>query len=222
MADAPTKATHRRPGVYSRGTETVNAILKAALHVLVEEGASAFTLQRIAAECGLKVGHVNYHFPRKEILVQILLEDLISAGERQIDGVIRDPALSPEDALTTVITYILDDISTKQTTHLFTELWAMSNHNDFVAARLEEMSRYVHRIIAGLVMQMNPSLSQEDADMVGLFIYGAADGMTILSGYGRPWSSSMPKVKAVAVKALIDLTKTVTPADISALPFQAK
>jgi AcrR family transcriptional regulator len=222
MANTPTQAKQRRPGVYLRGTETVNAILKAAMRVLVEEGASAFTLQRIAAECGLKVGHVNYHFPRKELIIQVLLEDLIAAGESQVEGVIRGPDLSPEDALAALITHILDDVSTKQTANLFTELWAMSNHNDFVAARLEEMNRYVHRIISDLVLKLNPSLSPEDASAVAIFIYGAADGMTIFSGYGRPWSSSMPKVKAVAVKALIDLAKTVTPSEISTLPVSVE
>jgi AcrR family transcriptional regulator len=216
MANPPSRATPRKPGVYLRGTETVNIILKAALDVLVEEGASAFTLQRIAAKCGLKVGHVNYHFPRKEMLVQVLLDELISAGECQIEGVIRDPDLPAEDVLATLITHILDDVSTKQTTHLFTELWAMSNHNAFVAARLEEMNRHVHRIIADLVVRLNPSLSHDKAATVAVFIYGAADGMTLLSGYGRPWASSMPQVKAMAVKALVDLAKSVKAADISA------
>ena len=71
-----------RPGVYSRGSDTVDAILKAALHVLVEEGASAFTLRRIAAQCGMKVGNVSRHFPRKEMLVQVLLEELLLAHGR--------------------------------------------------------------------------------------------------------------------------------------------
>jgi DTW domain-containing protein YfiP len=35
-----------RPGTYARGTETVDAILHAAQTVLIEEGASAFTIRR--------------------------------------------------------------------------------------------------------------------------------------------------------------------------------
>ena len=64
-----------RPGTYARGTETVDAILKAAHTVLIDEGASAFTIRRIAAECGMNVGNVSYHFPRKEMLIQILLDE---------------------------------------------------------------------------------------------------------------------------------------------------
>ncbi|MCX7283483.1 MAG: helix-turn-helix domain containing protein [Novosphingobium sp.] len=69
-----------RPGTYARGTETVDAIIKAALRVLIDEGAGAFTIRRIAAECGMKVGNVSYHFPRKELLIQTLCWTISSAA----------------------------------------------------------------------------------------------------------------------------------------------
>ena len=47
-----------RPGKYSQGSKTVETILQAALHVLIEEGSGAFTLRRIAAQCDLQVGYV--------------------------------------------------------------------------------------------------------------------------------------------------------------------
>ncbi|KAK0348191.1 hypothetical protein LTR94_038211, partial [Friedmanniomyces endolithicus] len=62
--------TTARPGIYARGTETVDTILRAALDLLIDEGATAFTIRRIAARCDMKVGNVSYHFPRKEMLVQ--------------------------------------------------------------------------------------------------------------------------------------------------------
>lgn len=55
-----------RSGIYARGAKTVDSILHAALHVLVEEGSSSFTIRRIADKCNLKVGNVSKHFPKKE------------------------------------------------------------------------------------------------------------------------------------------------------------
>lgn len=218
MNNIRAKVTRPRPGIYSRGTETVNAILKAALHVLVEEGAPAFTLHRIATECGLKVGHVNHHFPRKEMLVEVLLEELILEDEAQIKSTMQKAGSSPEEILTKLIAYILDDLSTKRTTNLFTELWAMANHNDFVADRLEALHRSVHTHITELVMKINGSLSLEDARIVSIFIYGAMDGMTMFAGYRRPWAADMPNVKNVAIKGLIQIAKTIRPDDITTLP----
>lgn len=218
MSDDRNVTRRRKPGVYSRGAETVDAILKAALHVLVEEGATAFTLQRIATECGLKVGHVNHHFPRKEMLVEVLLDEILLAGEKQVDWAMEHPDFRAEDGLARLIVYILDDLTTKQTAHLFTELWAMANHNIVVADRLEALHRQVHQMITSMVEKLNPALSHDDASVVAIFIYGAVDGMTMFSGYGRPWASYMPSVKNIAVKGLVELARTITPEEIANLP----
>eukprot|EP00456_Euglypha_rotunda_P003911 TRINITY_DN10666_c0_g2_i4.p3 TRINITY_DN10666_c0_g2~~TRINITY_DN10666_c0_g2_i4.p3 ORF type:complete len:113 (+),score=44.52 TRINITY_DN10666_c0_g2_i4:566-904(+) len=85
-----------RPGIYARGTETVDAILKAALDVLIDEGAAAFTIRRIAARCDMKVGNVSYHFPRKEMLIQVLLDELVDSYGKMLDDLVRKPGLTAE------------------------------------------------------------------------------------------------------------------------------
>lgn len=213
------RATARtRPGIYARGSETVDAILKAALHVLIEEGESAFTLRRIAQQCGLNVGNVSRHFPRKEMLVEVLLEELLAPSEGLVERNIRNTGMSAEDALALVIGGSLDQISTKSMTHLFIELWAMANHNEFVADRVEASYRYVHDLIASFVARLNPALSPADVDAVSLFINASIEGSTMLAGYGKPWSSMMPQMKAIAVRSLVQLAKTITPEEIRALP----
>jgi AcrR family transcriptional regulator len=207
-----------RPGIYSRGSETVDAILKAAFQVLIEEGASAFTLRRIAQQCGLNVGNVSRHFPRKEMLVQVLLEELLSPSEGLIERNIRETGMAPEDALALIIGGSFDQIATKPMTHLFIELWAMANHNAFVADRVEGVYRYVHQLIASFVTQLNPALSPEEVDAVSLFINASIEGSTMLAGYGKPWSSMMPQMKAIAVRSLVQLAKTITPEEIRSLP----
>lgn len=206
-----------RPGVYSRGSDTVDAILKAALHVLVDEGASAFTLRRIAAECGMKVGNVSRHFPRKEMLVQVLLDELLSptVGEARVS--LTNQGLPAEEALALVIGGAFDETKTKKMTHLFTELWAMANHNQFVAERVEMVNQYMHNLMASYVAELNPALSPEEVDIVTLFINTSIEGSTILAGYGKPWEAKMPQLKAFAVKSLINLAKTITPEEVRGL-----
>ncbi|WP_380879308.1 hypothetical protein ACFB49_21520 [Sphingomonas sp. DBB INV C78] len=214
-----------RPGVYSRGSDTVDAILKAALHVLIEEGASAFTLRRIASECGMKVGNVSRHFPRKEMLVQVLLEELLSPSEGEVRRRIVNSGMPADEALALVIGGSLDEIQTKKMTHLFTELWAMANHNAFVAERVELVYRYVHKLIASFVADLNPALSPDEVEIVSVYISASIEGSTMLAGYGKPWSGMMPKIKGIAVKFLVDLAKTITSEEIrelsSATPAKA-
>lgn len=140
VAETPTPAdtaaeqtVATRPGTYLRGTETVDAILKAAHDVLIDEGASAFTVRRIAAACGMKVGNVSYHFPRKELLIQILLDELLESYDKIIDARVRRPELSARERLRLMVVICLEDIGGKRTTRLFTELWALANHNVLIA-----------------------------------------------------------------------------------------
>lgn len=221
MTDHKTKraklAAPSRPGVYSRGSDTVDAILKAALHVLIEEGASAFTLRRIASECGMQVGNVSRHFPRKEMLVQVLLEELLSPSEGEVRRRIANTGRQADEALALVIGGSLDEIQTKKMTHLFTELWAMANHNEFVAERVELVYRYVHSLIAGFVSELNPALSPEEVEIVSVYISASIEGSTMLAGYGKPWSRIMPQIKGMAVKLLVNMAKTITPEEVRGL-----
>lgn len=215
-AAPPSDAAPTRPGVYARGTETVDAILKAALTVLIEEGASAFTIRRIAAACGMKVGNVSYHFPRKEMLIQVLLDDLVDTYDAKLELNVRRPDLSPEDKLGLVVFFCLDDICSKRTTHLFTELWALANHNDFVADRVRAFYQKVHAVIGEYVAELNPRLSADEVHTLALFISASMEGTTPFLGHERPWAAKMPAIIGISVKWFVHLAKTITPGEIAA------
>jgi AcrR family transcriptional regulator len=213
-SDEEAGARFTRPGVYARGAETVDLILKAALDVLIDEGAGAFTLRRIAARCNMKVGNLSYHFARKEMLINLMLDDLLDYYERLLDELIRQPGIDPETQLRMMIEICLDDIGSKRTTHLFTELWALSNHNEFVAARVAAFYRSVHGQWAAAIRPLNPQLSAAQAESVARFISASMEGTTIFAGHGKAWAAQMPEMKAIAIKSLVHLVKTITPGDI--------
>ncbi len=208
------KAAVARPGVYVRGAETVDLILEAALAVLVDEGASAFTLRRIAARCGMKVGNVSYHFARKELLIQLLLDDLLDFYERLLDDTVRRPGLTPEAQLTKIIEICLDDIGTKRTTHVFIELWALANHNPVIAERVAAFYRRAHANLAAAIAPLNPALSPAEVDVVARYISATMEGTTIFAGHGKPWAAQMPQLKAIAITTLVQMAKTISPADL--------
>ncbi|MFY9349167.1 MAG: TetR/AcrR family transcriptional regulator [Sphingobium sp.] len=208
-------AAPARPGIYARGSETVDAILKAALDILIDEGAEGFTIRRIAARCGMKVGNVSYHFPRKEMLIQVLLDDLIHHYGRLLDAMVRKPGLAAEEQLRRFIIFCLDDIRTRQTTHLFTELWALANHDAVVADRVRAFYERVHGVIGGYVAEMNPALPPEDVRTVALYISASMEGATPFLGHGKPWADRMPAYTALAVQSLLTLARTATPQSLA-------
>jgi len=212
LGDPPLPAA--RPGTYARGTETVDAILKAALRVLINEGAGAFTIRRIAAECGMKVGNVSYHFPRKELLVQVLLDDLLESYDKLLEHRVRQPDLSADERLRVLIVMCLDDIARIRTTRLFTELWALANHNPFIADRVRAFYRRVHDFIAEHVAVLNPALAPDEVQTVAIFISAAMEGTTPFCGYQKPWADQMPAITRIAANHLVTLARTITPEDI--------
>lgn len=213
-ADDPPANPALRPGTYVRGTETVDAILKAALRVLINEGAGAFTIRRIATECGMKVGNVSYHFPRKELLIQVLLDDLLESYDKLLEHRVRQPELSPEARLRLLIVLCLEDIAKIRTTRLFTELWALANHNAFIADRVRAFYQKVHDFIAEYVAAINPALGPDDVKTVALFISAAMEGTTPFAGYQKPWADHMPAMIRIATHHLVTLARTVTPEEL--------
>lgn len=210
-----------RPGTYVRGTETVDAIIKAALRVLIDEGAGAFTIRRIAAECGMKVGNVSYHFPRKEQLIQVLLDDILQSYDKVLERTVRQPGLDAEERLRLIIVLCLDDIAGKRTTRLFTELWALANHNAFVDDRIRVFYHSVHDTIAEYVAELNPALNEDEVRSVAIFISAAMEGSTPFMGYEKPWANKMRAFTAIAVHALVQMAKTITPREIAGLADRA-
>ena len=204
-----------RPGTYARGTETVDAILKAAHDVLIEEGASAFTIRRIATASGMKVGNVSYHFPRKEMLIKIMLDELLDSYDKLLESEVRRPGISPEERLRLIIRLCLDDIAGQRTTRLFTELWALANHNPFVADRVRVFYPRVHDFIGDVVTQLNPALSADEVHTLALYISASMEGTTPFLGFGKPWAAKMPQITAIAEETLVSLAMSITPQQIN-------
>ncbi len=210
-----TMALGLRPGTYARGTETVDAILKAAHDVLIEEGASAFTIRRIAAASGMKVGNVSYHFPRKEMLIKIMLDELLESYDKLLESEVRQPGVSPEERLRLMIVLCLDDIAGKRTTRLFTELWALANHNAFIADRVRAFYQKVQDFIGEAVTALNPALSPDQVHTLALYISASMEGSTPFLGFEKPWAAKMPQFTALAADALVMLAKSIKPEQIA-------
>ena len=210
----PPMRIRARPGTYACGIETIEHILRAALHVLVEEGSRAFTLRRIAAECGMKVGNLSYYFSRKEDLVQELLEAILNGYADMTADMLKDCSDDPEERLRRIIDLTLDDIRSKRTTNLFPELWALANHDAKVDALVQDFYARAQRRIAEAVGALNTTLSVEDCRLVALFISATIEGTTIFAGHAKPWEPRMPQIKRLATRSLIALIKDLSPTDI--------
>ena len=79
------------------------------------------------------------------------------------------------------------------------------------------MQEIALQAIEGASGAIHPRLGPEDIKTVSLFISGAMEGTTMFSGFDKPWDALMPQIKAIALKSLVDLAKTITPEDIGSV-----
>ncbi|MBT0667467.1 TetR/AcrR family transcriptional regulator [Novosphingobium profundi] len=217
MPKNETTTEHQRPGVYARGADTVDTIIKAALRVIIEEGAAAFSIRRIGAECGLKVGNVSYHFPRKELLVKVMLDDMMEGYQAKLDDDVRNVDISSEERLRRVIVMCLEDICSKRTTRLFTELWSLANQSAFIAERIEAFYGVAHSQIGEQIRALNPDLDDDEIHSLALFFSTSMEGTTPFLGYEKPWRAKMPQIMALSIESFIHLAKTLKHGDIARL-----
>ncbi|MDA5195056.1 TetR/AcrR family transcriptional regulator [Govanella unica] len=222
MVEVPPLKIQIRPGTYARGLETVEQILRAALQIMVDEGYRALTLRRIAEVCNMKVGNVTYYFPNKDLLVREMIDSVLNSYEEVFDSILNDLSRSPEERLKSVIRLILDDIQTKKTTNFFPELWALSNYDAVLAERVDNVYRRARGVLNQLIPLINPRLSEGEREVVALYISASLEGTTIFAGYNKPWAHQMPQIENIAIKALVDMVRSITSEDIWKLQDNAE
>ena len=197
-----------RKGGYAKGNETREQILHAALRILVDEGYRAMSMRRVAAECRLRLGNLTYHFPTREDLVQELLDAVISSYEAEFDLIVHDSALAPRERLERYCRLVLEDITSKKTTRLFPELWALSNHDAFVLDRVQELYQRARRPLLEIVQAMRPDLGAQDQEMISLFISAAMEGATPFAGHEKPFEPQMASFERVSIHAFVSLVES--------------
>jgi len=196
-----------RTGGYSKGNETRELILRTALGILVDEGYRAMSMRRVAGACDMKFGNLTYHYRSREDLVRELLEAVIRSYEIQFDQIIHMPGV-PRERLGRICQFILEDIRSKNTTRIFPELWALSNHDDFVLGRVQDLYRRARAPLVEIIGEMRPDLPSADREAVALFISASMEGTTPFGGYEKPFEPMMPTLERIAIHAFVSLVET--------------
>lgn len=194
-----------REGSNARGQEGLELILKAALAILIEKGYKSLTMRRIAEECGMKPGNLSHYFKSKDDLVRALLDAIMSSYEDGFQVAMNKAGTDPVKKFKNLIKLILQDITSKKTTHVFPELWALSNHDDFVKDRLYDLYGRQYIYFQDLIAELNPSLSPHDTTLLSAYITAALEGMTVFAGHKKPWEQHMDIFEKMSCQSFVDL-----------------
>lgn len=201
----------RRASGYARGQEIHETILRTSFDILVDEGLDALTFGNVAKRMGTKSGNVTYYFPTKESLVFELLNGIISNYEHEFDAIAEDPALDDEGKFKAIAELIILDLATKETTRVFPELWAKSNHDPYVQERLNDLYRRGRQAIVQIVGRLRPDLAAEEREMVGVICASCFEGMTIFAGHGKEWENKIGALARMTKDILFSGIRNLAP-----------
>lgn len=101
--------TPRKLPRQDRSRVTVEAILEATTHILVEEGYDKANTNRIAERAGISIGSLYQYFPNKESLMTALMEqhsqEMVELVETKLDRLFDSPLeIAIPEIITAVVT----------------------------------------------------------------------------------------------------------------------
>jgi AcrR family transcriptional regulator len=93
----------RKAPQQARSNDLVEAVLKAAIQVLVKEGAQRFTMARVAEKAGVSVGSLYQYFPNKAAVLFRLQSDEWRQTAELLRGLVEDSSRAPLERLRALV-----------------------------------------------------------------------------------------------------------------------
>lgn len=196
-----------RPGTATqqKGQDRLTSILEAARIVFCEQGYSSMTMRKVAAEAKISIGNLNYYYRTKEDLLRDLTEYVTDAYMEEFERIAKKAGKSPEKQFEAILDFWIQDLTTSETTVFFPELWALSNHNEYVAGLANAIYVRARAPLSDLIPQINPSLTKKEAQQLALYMCAAMEGLTIFAGYKKPYAKQMKELKRISIQNFITM-----------------
>jgi AcrR family transcriptional regulator len=202
-------SAHLQPS-YRTGKQTQESIVAAAETVLVRYGHAGFTLKRVADSAGIAVGNLSYHFPTKDSLLELLIEQTLREyANRFATSISPQASASTPDALGELVGWFMDDSVSPRYTHLFRELWAASLHSPTLNAALE---RFYEESIEAVVTAVAPAFPAGARSRLKTLVYlmcVLSEGSSVLFGSRAPHGAVFADLKSIAAQSVAALAQSL-------------
>ena len=192
---------------HEKGITRLISILDAAREVLMAAGYGGFTMRKVASRAGITIGNLNYYYRAKEDLLRDLLEYVINDYLEEFERRREIAGQSPEKQLLAVLKFWIDDLNTPETTSFFPELWALGNHDPYIAELIDDLYSKARLPLNELIPQINPTLTRKEAERMALYMCAAMEGLTVFVGNDKSWANQLEEIKRITIRNFLDMIK---------------
>ena len=179
------------------------SIVSAAENVLIEEGYHNFSLRKVAAAAGIKLGNLQYYFPTKDELVKTMLNQVIQVYLDDLEELSISSGDDPKELFKNVMKHVFLDLNNKKTTVFFPEVWSLSNHETHMTQYLDSMYGQYRKILESIIQRINPKLTDLQVQRISLFICSSHEGHTMFIGYRKPWTKETEHIIDMAIQSFL-------------------
>lgn len=202
------------PRRYAPSEVAMQQMLAAAERVLIRDGYHAFSTRRVADECGVSVGHLTYYFPAK---IELLRAMIIGVMERYTERLRQDLAGTPlhdRAQVAELITWLLRDTVTQETSGLFRELWVMAKHDAVIAREVIRFYEGLMGSFVELIAPLYPEIDRKRLQQTAHLIATLTEGSTVIFADPGERTVSFEELLPMLTGAVID---QLEPASVQAI-----
>jgi len=181
-AKIKTSSETRQPNTLGKASR--EQIVHVAEQLLKSDGYHMLSTRKVATACGISVGNLTYHFPNKTQLIEAVMTAVCDRYAHERDTIKFDKALDPISYLKGVISWMLDDAVTQNTSALFLELWVLAKHHDFGSETLERFYSTAVGWISGSLEIYFPNTTSEQRERAAYFMLTLSEGSVAV--FSRP------------------------------------
>lgn len=184
----------RGTALYAKGREKVEAILDAALAVLVEGGSENFSMNRVAARAGMRLSHIQYYFPHRLDLLKALLQGQLASYKKEMEEFLAEKDPSPRKKLSKALDYILAVNQSQMDNSLMWNIWAMSCHNDQVLEIMDDFYCVYRETYRRLIADCVPEMDRGRQEEIAAIAVSILEGASLITGAGRPTHAELSEL----------------------------
>lgn len=156
-------------------------ILTAAKKLISREGSSGFSMRKVAGECGMSLGNLQYHYPGKAMLIDAVLQELFDEYLLVYQDHFSLDVFSQE-ALEQLISRLLHSSYSKDETALFRALFSFPD-KDIDQAIKQFYLRLYEQTRRGLAQLSGQDLDSPGVKQAAAILYPYVDGYELVSRF---------------------------------------
>ena len=168
-----------RTWVRSSTPARVEDILAKACDVLARDGYADFNLRKVAAEVGVRLRTIQYHFASRDaLLAAAITKSLEDWGSDYVRIVSRSDG--PERKLRDIQRLSLELVEKPSTIPLVVECFALAQHNAVIRDVVQSLYYRYRRLFADVLREIRPDLSADELMGFATVFAAQMEGLNLL------------------------------------------